>query len=109
MDTKIYKGHSGWKAETTVDLGADSRVLRVSTYKSAAGGLFTYATVHKAEGRGLVHMPFSDFVRRVSVAGARCTEKNVRELHQDALARIDSIRGDAIAHYAAKGEGVAHG
>lgn len=105
MNTQISKGRDGWEAKTTIDMGADDRVLIVSTHKTT-GGMVTSATVNTKDGDFLVWDMFGDFNKRTLYKGARCTEKTVRELHQLALDGIEQTMAAAVAHYAAK-EGVA--
>lgn len=102
MDTKISKGHEGWEAKTTVDMGAANRVLIVTTGKTN-GGMATRAVVNTDNGDGFLTWDlFGDFSARTFYKGARCTEKAVRELHQLALDGIEQTMAAAVAHYAAK-------
>jgi len=101
MNARINKGRDGWEAKTTIDMGADDRVLIVSTHKTT-GGMVTSATVNTKDGDFLVWDMFGDFNKRTLYKGARCTEKTVRELHQLALDGIEQTMAAAVAHYAAK-------
>lgn len=101
MNANISKGRDGWEAKTTIDMGADSRVLIISTHKTT-GGMVTSATVNKRDGVFLVWDMFWDFSKRAVYKGARCTEKTVRELHQLALDGIEQTIANALAHYEAK-------
>lgn len=105
MNAQISKGRDGWEAKTTIDMGADSRVLIVSTHKTT-GGMVTSAMVNKRDGAFLTWDMFGDFNKRTVYKGVRCTEKAVRDLHQQALDSIEQTLAAAAAHYAAK-EGVA--
>lgn len=105
MNAQINKGRDGWEAKTTIDMGADDRVLIVSTHKTT-GGMVTSATVNTKDGDFLVWDMFGDFNKRTLYKGARCTEKTVRELHQLALGAIEQTMAAAVAHYASK-EGAA--
>lgn len=101
MTTRINKGREGWEAKTSVDMGADNRVLIISTHKTT-GGMVASATVNTRDGDFLVWDMFGDFNQRTKYPGARCTEKTVRDLHQQALDVIDQTMAAAKAHYAAK-------
>ena len=102
MEMQVIKGRDGWEAKTTIDMGAENRVLIVSTGKTN-GGMITRAVVNTDNGDGfLVWDLFGDFNSRTVYKGARCTEKTVRELHQLALDGIEQTLAAAKAHYAAK-------
>ena len=109
MQTRLYKGRDGWKAETTVLLD-EPYALRFHTGKGSRG-LRTSATRVKIEPAlagsaftGISFMMFQDFSATVAEnRAARCTEKSVSLLHQEALAQLDQIKADCAAHYAAKG------
>lgn len=102
METKIFKGNDGWEAKTTVKMGEGNRVLIITTGK-ATGGMVNRAIVNTDNGDGFLTWDlFGDFSTRTIHKGARCTEKNVRELHQSALDGIEQTMAAAKAHYAAK-------
>lgn len=102
MEMQVIKGRDGWEAKTTIDMGAENRVLIVTTGKTT-GGMVTRAVVNTDNGDGfLVWDLFGDFNKRTVYKGARCTEKTVRELHQLALDGIEQTMAAAVAHYAAK-------
>lgn len=106
MDAKISKGREGWEAKTTLEMGTANRVLIVTTGKTT-GGMVTRAVVNTDNGDGfLVWNMFGDFNARTFFKGVRCTEKTVRELHQQALDGIEQTLAAARAHYAAE-DGVA--
>lgn len=101
MTTRISKGRDGWQAETQIDLGIKDRVLIVSSHKTA-GGVVTTSTVNTKKDGFLSWDLFGDFRRRTMFKGARCTEKVIRELHQQALDALEQIKADAAAFYEKK-------
>lgn len=106
MEMQVIKGRDGWEANTKIDMGAENRVLIVSTGKTN-GGMVTRAVVNTDKKDGfLIWDMFGDYSTRTVYKGARCTEKTVRELHMLALAKVEETLAAARAHYAAK-EGVA--
>ena len=101
MATTISKGRDGWQAETVIDLGIKDRVLIVSSHK-ATGGVVTTSTVNTKKDGFLSWDLFGDFRRRTMFKGARCTEKTVRALHQQALDAVEQIKAEAAAFYQVK-------
>ncbi len=96
------------RATTDIDLGNERRMLRFETSKRSSGGLSTFATVHQVseDGRSITHaigfgIPgMGDFSRLVEQEREwRCTEKNVRTLHERALERVEAITAMAREHY----------
>lgn len=114
MDTKIFKGRDGWRAETRIDLGMVNKKgakleLEIDTRKGSRG-LQTYATVYAIDGYFRSHTfdmgsGRGDFSKRLEdLPGARCTEKSIRTLHESVIGRASAITELAKAHYATKAE-----
>ena len=106
MKTSIEKDpRDGWIAKTRIELDAP-RVLIIETRKNRKG-LGTDAAVYTVDGGFLCHRygllskdpKESDFREVVIPAQGRCTEKSVRAQHAVALARIEDIKAQALAHY----------
>ena len=80
------------------------------TSKDGHGGLKTTASVSQLseDGTSRTHAigfgsPSGDFWRTVEhEREARCTERNVRAIHARALERFDTIKQQALDHYAAR-------
>jgi len=102
-NTRVYRGREGWSAESVVPL-ADSHSLRVSTYKSNRGGIATFVTrVLDAPDGSFSFEMFEDYSRMVAEKPkTRATEKTVAEQHAFTMARIDEIKAEVAAFYAAK-------
>ena len=99
--TRIGKGRDGWQARTEIGLGIENRVLVITTHKTT-GGIVNQATVNKATDGMLVWEMFGDFSKRQVYKGVRCTEKTIRDLHQQALEVSDITMSEAAAYYAKK-------
>lgn len=100
--THIYKSHYGWRAQTTIDLGA-GRVLDVVTLKRSNGALVTTAQCGKSDGNFFSFVMFQDFSERViTETPARVTEKVVADQHRRALLQLGAIKERCTAHYATK-------
>lgn len=107
MTTNLYKGRSGWYAETDYVLNPDTprgaQVLRIYTGKSSNGVLYTSASVHFVRDGMVTFVVFGDFRKTIQTERERCTEKTVRAQHQRALDVVDAIKAEALAFYAKKG------
>jgi hypothetical protein len=115
MET-TYRKHErdGWQARTVADLGPAKdtfghegmRQLTVSTSKNTfRRELQASASVSLSMGDHTVHAMglgtgCGDYSRTILRSGAKCTEKNIRALHVEALMRWDAIMAEARAHYA---------
>ena len=98
--TQIYKSHYGWRAQTTIDLGA-GRVLDVVTLKRSNGALVTTAHCGRSDGNFFSFVMFQDFSERViTETPARVTEKVVADQHRRALLQLDAIKERCANHYA---------
>jgi hypothetical protein len=99
MKTIIRKSAYGtWMAETTLPL-ADSLHICLTTMKRSSGNITTTATVGKQNGRLFIYEPFKDFNQSLISSSERCTKPAVERQHTAAIAMLDSIRTQAIAHY----------
>lgn len=102
MTTRTYKDpRNGWTARTVIELGAHNRVLVIETRKTQ-GGMVTSQTVNTKQNGMLAWEMLGDFSKRLVYKGARCTEKTVRDLHQQALGVSDLVMSEAAAYYAKK-------
>lgn len=110
-NTTVRKDHYGhWRATTQVEFDPDAkRVLEVYTGKNSRGDLYTSASVHKLEGNAKTHMVFQDFHKVMATVRVRCTEKAVRQQHEDVLSRLESVRQYARQHYRSELEGSDNG
>lgn len=98
MKTMIYKDiRNQWHAETHVPLEGKQQ-LRISTYKTERGDLQSFASVCKVENGYVTHMVYQDYSRRVIVNRVRCTEKAVRDQHQQAIGLLPKILEDIAQH-----------
>lgn len=94
-------------AETREPLGADRRELRVTTRKNSVRRCLECSAmvvqVH-ADGSGYTHAfglaGGGDFSRVILHRDARCTEKTIRAMHEEALQGFAAVLADARAHYA---------
>ena len=103
MSTVIQKGREGWEAKTHIKMGIKNRVLVIHTHKTQ-GGMVTSNTMMTETGGYLSYVMFGDFNSRVQYKGVRCTEKTVRDLHQQALDVSDLTMSTAAAFYVKKEE-----
>lgn len=107
LKTSIRKGRDSWQAESSLPLGFTSdgkpAELHISTYKSGRG-LATYAGVKLIDGHFTTTRVFRDYHQRLELSAQRCTEGNIERQHRFWLARIDTIKADAIAFHTAKGD-----
>jgi hypothetical protein len=102
MQYRIYKSVDGWKARSHFPFG-ENQELEIRTSKRHAGIVAAYASVSRVKDGFKTFMVFSDYSKIVEQSGAkRITEDAVRAVHELALKRIDEIKADAEAFYAAK-------
>ena len=91
----------GRNASTPVtNAQGDKQFLRLRDY--AGRGVVTTSTVNTKKDGFLSWDLFGDFRKRTMFKGARCTEKVIRELHQQALDVSDLTMSEAAAHYEKK-------
>ena len=109
-NTRIYKGRDGWQAKTEIDLEGVTltegdkvkpAILTISTRKTSRG-LETGCSVAFRDGMFMTHRLYEDFNARFAASDARCTEKAIRTMHDDALAKLDTIKTAALEHYGVK-------
>lgn len=82
-------------------------LLAITTSKSSGGGISSRAAVSFYGETFVVHAfglgsGTGDYSRKVVVNPARCTEKNLRLTHAEALKHVDQILAEAKAFYAAQ-------
>lgn len=111
----LTKGRDGWKATTNIDLpdviahgGRDGgregkSVLTISTSKSR-DGISTTASVGWCGDGFMTHAMglgtgCGDYYRTILKSGARCTEKAVKTMHEEALQQQDALIAEATAFY----------
>lgn len=90
VETIYRKGFRGQEAISTVSL-YDQYELQIRTSKNSNGQLQTFAKVDKNTGDGFTtHRVYQDYTRSIARIDARCTAKNIKELHEDkALGHIE--------------------
>ena len=99
MNTLIRRSSYGtWMAETTLPLANDLHIC-LTTMKRSSGNITTTATVGKQNGRLFIYEPFKDFNQSLISSSERCTKQAVERQHTAAIAMLDSIRTQALAHY----------
>lgn len=99
MQSRIYKGAFGWKAEAVVNL-TDTIRLCIVTMKRFNGALTTSVTGSKREGEYWFYTVLQDFNKTVlATAPARVTQKSVEQQQQQALTMLDAIVADARDFY----------
>lgn len=102
----IRRDNSGsLRATTVIPFGYDRRELRITTYKRSTGGLVTSAQAVEVDpdGRSFRFTLFQDFNKVMLFSGlARCTERNIREMHELALRQADAVLAEAKAKHPAK-------
>jgi hypothetical protein len=103
MDSVLIKTGNGWKMETCFDL-PDGRELSFRTGKRHDGFLCTTASVSKRDGMFRTFVMFKDYMKTLRGENVRCTEKNVRAQHIDALKDKDIIMAEVKAQYYPEGE-----
>jgi hypothetical protein len=97
---------NSFEGKTVVPLGSDRRSLSLHTYKGGRGLIASASVFQESEdGRSITHAigfgicgDFSKTLARRD--GVRCTEKNVRALHEELLAIAPDILKEAQAWYA---------
>lgn len=102
MTTRFSKGREGFEGRTEIELGFERRVLVIHTHKTTGGVVTSHTVMKKDDHSYMSYILFQDFTKRVTHKGARCTEKNVKDLHQLALDVSDLTMSEAAAFYAKK-------
>ena len=98
-DYSVRKGSDGFEAQSFIALAKDRRQLRITTCKRSRG-IATYATVVQLEDHGFSFRIFEDYSKAVEQDKAgRCTEKNVRAMHERALAQLPAILAEVEKQY----------
>lgn len=101
-------GHDGkqpLKLITKIPLGFDRRELRIETGKASRGGIAVDARVVQLSECGRMHTHAyglgagGDFSKVIEVRPVRGTEKALLDLHMHGLAKLDEVKGAAMAHY----------
>ena len=110
--TRMSKGRNGWEAKTELPLDGITRedhtgtcpaILTISTMKTSRGGLVTSCSVAFRSGMFMSHRLYEDFSQRYTYApNARCTEKAVATMQDQALADLALIEQAARDHYAGR-------
>lgn len=108
MEVIISRGHDGRQpisAKTKFELGFDRRQLIIETGRSRPGLVAKAYVVQVSEDGHIETRAFGigrcgDFSLKIAErAGARATEKAVRELHQEALGCAAQMKAAALTHY----------
>lgn len=99
----MSKPASGWQATTDVkleDTPDGERFLTFTTSKSSRCGLSTTAAVYVVKDGMSTFRLYQDFFKTLLQVDVRCTEKNVRSLHQQVLdQQLASTVEAAKKHY----------
>ena len=96
---------NGWKAVDEIKLEETpegTKVLVIRTSKNSSGELVTHASVCIAKDSWQTHRMYEDYSQWQLRSNNRCTEKNVEEQHAKVLQRLDAIKAEVVAFYAAK-------
>ena len=106
LEIGIYKGRDGWSARSRValdDYGLPGRILDINTYKGFRGGVWTHAQCVKIEGGFQSFVIYGDFSKTVlEDRKARCTEKNVKQMQEAAIAQRDTLIAECVNFYRKK-------
>lgn len=112
IKTDIWKGQrEGWKARSVISMGAAldhsdnecERCLTISTYKGSRGGIYSHAGVALHRDGIMTTDLFGDFRKTlIPTDGTKCTEKNVKAMHERALLQADAVLAEAVAFYVVK-------
>lgn len=112
-ETTIYtKGSDGWSGETKIPLGTARpgsgasylpEFLVITTHKAMQGGIYASANV-RAEGFGIVTFEIGGDFSKMLLRDrkARCTEKTVTAMHEQALQQKAELLDEVKAFYAKK-------
>ena len=99
METRIQKSCYGtWMAETITPLN-DKLHLCLTTMKRFDGNITTTVNTGKKESYFFVYDPFSNFKKTLLSSSERCTKPAVERQHNAAIAMLDTIKDQALAHY----------
>lgn len=108
--TKIEKGYydKQWSAKTYIQLDQPDRQLKVSTFKSNRGLLYTSCQAMKVSNNSESYMMFGDYDNdRKAIMQfpeiKRVTDKNIAECHNKALEIIETFVNAANEFYTVKG------
>lgn len=106
MEYKIKRDYRGNIAAESIFKFEGGKWIVITSNKMCSGGLWSHAQVCEIEQDGVFHVRkfemFGDFRKQVAMKPARCTEKNIRALHEEAIAQIEQIKAEASAFYAMK-------
>lgn len=110
METVYSKTRNGNEMKTIIKIDVVTACQRMSGDKGEpqlhittckrSRGLSTNASVMLAGFHSLSHAFPADFSKTVCASDARATESAIRALHAQALAGVDSLIAEAVAHYA---------
>lgn len=111
MNTIYRKSpHNGNEMQTVIPIDVITACQRISGDKGEpqlhittckrSRGLSTHASVMLKGECTLSHAFPADFSKTICQSPARATESAIRALHAEALARVDGIIAEAVAHYA---------
>ena len=91
MNTRYYKDSYGSQAAKTEVEIAGGRSLIITTSKRSSGRTSSSIIVGTIDDNCFIYAPFSDFSLQIRGYAERCTAKNVKQLHEEALLRVDSF------------------
>jgi hypothetical protein len=85
--TYINKAINGWRADTKFVIG--NKQIALVTSKRSNGKLMSNLSVGAVENGFVSYMMYQDFNKMIAENDKRCTEKNIIELHLNAVANIN--------------------
>jgi hypothetical protein len=98
------KGPTGWTAPTYINYGGGAE-LHIVTHKSLSGIISTFVEILPTRfvmESGIVrYAARSDFRKTYMTSTGKCTEKKVAMQQYEGLQRLDEIKADCAAFYAA--------
>ena len=91
METTIYKGSSGWAAESNTEADANGKMWQIRTYGNR-GKITCTATEATDKGNGMISMDLFG-AKRIELAtrDGKATEKAITEVHAEGLKAFEQL------------------
>jgi len=99
IETRSAVGPHGRFAESLIPLCKSGMGLKVLTMKRSSGALVTTAGVVTTDGC-FETTQWDSFKKTLKTSAVRCTAAAVLLQHRQALATIEAVMAEALAHYA---------
>ena len=98
----VVKTKAGWEGNERIDLG-DGLIMRITTGKDTGRGrTVSLAICHRIfDGNGYkaeIHDK-NDWWKTIFTSRNIATERHIRAMHDDAMAKLDELIAEAKAHY----------